>query len=633
MTNLSMLNEQQKEAVIQSIDNNIVLMAGAGSGKTATLVKRTQYLIDDMGVSPSSIMLITFTNKAANEIRERISTVTKDYYKMWIGTFHRICSRIIRMFGDKMGIKNYTILDTREAKNIVSTLLQDNGVDASKYVVNEYLNKISKYKNELKNPEKVLSEGKENTTFTSVYRQYQNICWQRKCFDFDDLIIYAIMLLSSYEEVRDWVHSNILYTMVDETQDTNSAQFALIKLIVGDNNVMVVGDVNQSIYAFRNAKPKYLEQFANNHPNTLKLKLEQNYRSTQNIINAANALIKNNSFGTKLNMFCDNNKGELIQILEATDATMEARWIVSEILSSKKPLSDFAIIYRANSQSRIIEEELTNAGIGYTIFGSQSFYSRKEVRDLLAWCKCVINPFDVNSFKRVLGTLKGVGKVTIEAIIKQANDNKISYRNAIKHYINNKVIKNHSVVYRLINVYDILTTTYTKCSDIISDVLSKTDYKKELMSVITDETQEKLDIINEFVSMINSVEANNPDEDMVEIVNQVSMLSDAKGAEKEQLDAVRLMTAHASKGLEFNTVFIIGAEEGLFPHANSISSNSNDEIEEERRLFYVAMTRAKEKLYITRAIRKLVSKDGGYINCKPSRFLSEIPSKFKEECF
>ena len=632
MTDLTTLNDQQRFAVEQSINKNVVLMAAAGSGKTATLVKRTQYLIDDLGVNPQNIMMITFTNKAASEIRERVSAVAPNAYKMWIGTFHRICTRLIRMFGSHLGIQNFSIMDTKESKNLIKEILESRGHDYTPYLVNEIIGKISTYKNNLIKPAKVLADPDERKIFAAVYQEYQNISWRRKNFDFDDLIIYTILLLSSYPDVLQWVNENIKYIMVDETQDTNSAQFQLIKLLAGNNNIMMVGDSNQSIYAFRNAKPQYLENFANTHPNTVKLKLEQNYRSTKNIIQAANHMISHNQFGTKVQMFCANETGDLIQRRECMDAYDEARWIATEILCNNKPLSDYAIIYRANFQSRVIEEVFTGAGIGYTVFGSQSFYSRKEVRDLLAYCKLVVNKFDIDAFKRILGTLKGVGKVTIEKIISNAQENCISYHDAIADYIaNNKV--SGVIEHRLQAVSQILNTEYSKCSDVISDVLFLTEYKTDLTSVQTEETAEKLDIINEFVEMVDSMEKNNPDDTMAEIVDQVALLSDTKGEDKANLNAVKLMTAHASKGLEFDTVFIIGAEEGVFPHANALNENSMDAIEEERRLFYVAMTRAKKKLYITNAHQRKQGKDGSLNIASPSRFLREIPRDLTEEAF
>lgn len=631
-TDLSTLNDQQKNAVLESINHNVVLMAAAGSGKTSTLVKRTQYLIDDLGIAPENIMMITFTNKAANEIRERVSAVSPNAYKMWIGTFHRICTRLIRMFGNKLGIQNFTIMDTKESKNLIKEILDNKGFEYSQYMINEFVSKISTYKNNLVKPAAVLANPDEKKIFADVYQEYQNISWRRKSFDFDDLIIYTILLLSSYPDVLQWVHDNIKYLMVDETQDTNSSQFQLIKLLAGENNIMMVGDSNQSIYAFRNAKPQYLENFANTHSNTMKLKLEQNYRSTKTIIQAANHMINHNKFGTKVQMFCANEEGDKIQVFEGSDAYDEARWIASEILmSGNKNFSDYAVIYRANFQSRILEEEFTKCGIGYTVFGSQSFYSRKEVRDLLAYCKLVINPYDIESFKRILGTLKGVGKVTIDNIVTNAQDNCINFHDAINAYLPNT--KAGAVRHRLEIVSAILNTKYTKCSDIINDVLFLTEYKTDLTNTLTEETEEKIAIINEFVDMTTSMEANATDESMSEIIDQIALLSDAKGAEKEKLNAVKLMTAHASKGLEFNTVFVIGAEEGLFPHANAIDENTSDAIEEERRLFYVAMTRAKKKLYISRACQKKAGKDGGIIISAASRFLREIPKNLTEEAF
>lgn len=637
MTDLSTLNDQQRNAVLESINHNVVLMAAAGSGKTATLVKRTQYLIDDMGVNPENIMLVTFTNKAATEIVERVSAVNSQAYKMWIGTFHKICTKLIRMFGSKLNIQNFTIMDTKASKSLIKEILESRGFVSTPMYINSILDKIGEYKNNLIKPARALLEEQENRVYADIYQEYQNISWRRKSFDFDDLIIYTILLLSSYPDVAEWVHDNFKYIMVDETQDTNSAQFQLIKLLIGENNIMMVGDSNQSIYAFRNAKPQYLESFAQTHPNTVLLKLEQNYRSTKTIIEAANHVINNNDFGTKVQMFCANEKGDKIQMYTAQDAYEEARWIASEILMNpNKPLSDYAIIYRANYQSRIIEDTLTRSGIGYTVFGAQSFYSRKEVRDLLAFCKLYINKNDIVSFKRVLGTLKGVGKVTIENIIADAQDNCILFHDAIEHYITYNKVSN-AVITRLMTVSHILKNSYKKCSAIVSDVISLTGYKRDIEALHNDESQERVAIINEFVDMIYNVEISKPNETMAEIVDQLTLLSDAKGADKENLNAVKLMTAHASKGLEFDTVFLIGTEEGTFPSANAVnaakSSNDDTAIEEERRLFYVAMTRAKKKLYITKSSTKKGKDGNGFTTLTASRFLKEIPCHLTERAF
>ena len=600
--------------------------------KTSTLVKRTQYLIDDLGVNPENIMLITFTNKAAGEIRDRISAISSQAYKMWIGTFHRICTRLIRMFGSYLGIQNFTIIDTKESKQLVKEILTNKGIEFTPYMINDIVSRISGFKNDLIKPASVLANPEIKKIYADTYQDYQNICWKRKSFDFDDLIIYTILLLSSYPEVSQWVHDNIKYLMVDETQDTNSSQFQLINLLAGNNNIMMVGDTNQSIYAFRNAKPKYLENFANTHPNTIKLKLEQNYRSTKTIIQAANHMINHNKFGTKVQMFCANEVGSKIHTHIGQDPYAEARWIAMEILTNGRPASDYAIIYRANFQSRIIEEELTKDGIGYTVFGSQSFYSRKEVKDLLAYCKAVLNPNDIEGFKRALSTLKGVGKKTVDDILQLAVDQCLNFHDVLGVYLNN-MSKGGAVYQRLTVLNGILNKQYSKCSEIIDDIIFLTDYRQEIANMHNEESIEKLGIIDEFIDMIKSMESNSDNSSMSDIIDQVALLSETKGQEKANLNAVKLMTAHASKGLEFPVVFIIGAEEGVFPHANALQENTQDAIEEERRLFYVAMTRAEKELYITSSMQKKAGKDGGFIATKPSRFLLEIPKDLTEEAF
>ncbi len=632
LTDLSGLNPQQKDAVLQSIDHNVVLLAGAGSGKTYTLVKRTEYLITDMNVNPENIMLVTFTNKAANEIRERMNKLSPDAYKMWIGTFHRICTRIMRMFGWHLGIDSFTILDTKDARKIIKDFLVQEGEDDSVQNVKAYQARISKFKNNLVKKDDAKNDPNVSTALANVYANYMDYCWKNKSFDFDDLITYTILLLSSFNDVADWVHNNIKYIMVDECQDTNSAQFILIKLIRGDNNTMLVGDVNQSIYAFRNAKPKYLENFAETTPNTLKLKLEQNYRSTRNIINAANAVVKNNKFGTKLEMFCDNEDGAKIQLYNANTTFAEADWVVSEIMTGHnylhKDFSDFAIIYRANFQSRLFEEALTKLGIPYVVFGSGSFYSRKEVKDLLAFCKCVINPFDVVSFRRALGTFKGVGSKTIDNIVDYALANKITYAMALEYYFNNNARPNLREPLR--QMLNVIHKSYTKCVDIVDNVFLETKYRASQAIINTEEAQDNVQIMDEFREMVKSLEdRKGEDVSLMEMLDEISLLTDAKGDEKANANAVKLMTAHASKGLEFNSVFIVGSEEGLFPHSNAIQTGNPDDIEEERRLYYVAMTRAQKKLYITYAENKKTGSEG-YQPVTESRFIYEIPEALKE---
>lgn len=628
-TDLSSLNEQQKNAVMQSIDHNVVLLAGAGSGKTFTLVKRTEYLINDLNVNPENIMLVTFTNKAANEIRERMSKLSPDAYKMWIGTFHRICTRLLRKFGKYLNINSFTIIDTKDARKVIKRFMAEEGLNNEISDVKACQATISKFKNELVKKDVAKEDPSVPNELANVYAKYMDYCWKNKSFDFDDLITYTILLLS-YKEVSDWVHDNIKYIMVDECQDTNSAQFVLIKLLRGDNNTLLVGDVNQSIYAFRNAKPKYLDNFADVTPNTLKLKLEQNYRSTRNIINAANEVIKNNKFGTKINMFCDNEDGNLIQLYESENSFKEAEWVVSDIVTKhdyrNKDFSDFAIIYRANFQSRLFEENFAKLGIPYVVFGSGSFYSRKEVRDLLAFCKIVVNPFDVVSFRRALKTFPGVGDKTIDNVVDYAINNKVTYAIALEECVKTAKGKAKESLKQMLTV---LNAKYTHCVDIVDNVFTETRYRASQAIINTEEAQDNVQIMDEFREMVETLETRkSEDTSIMEMLDEISLLSDAKGDQKANSNAVKLMTAHASKGLEFDTVYVVGSEEGLYPHSNAILSGNEEDIEEERRLYYVAMTRAEKELCITYASKK---KNGTcYESVNPSRFINEIPDELKE---
>lgn len=637
---LSQLNDQQRDAIYESIDNNVALFAGAGSGKTFTITKRTEYLIDELGVKPESIMMITFTNKAAKEILERVSKVTNDSYKMWIGTFHGICVRILRKFGHYMGIRYFSIIDEDESKKMIKNICSDLGIEVENGTLKRYKGKISDYKSSLIKPEEVLSRcsqgNQDELRIASIYREYQNKCWREKSFDFDDLIIYTIMLLSSYKDVRDWIYNNIKYVVADEVQDTSTNQFQLIKLLVGDNNLMIVGDVNQSIYGFRNARPEYLNSFCSLFPNSKVLKLETNYRSTKTIIRAANAVINNNKFGVKINMDTNNEYGERIGmkylkgfIPNTNNEIAEAKWIASEIrmlvANKKNQYGDFAIIYRTNIQSKEIETILAQNAIPFVVVGSSSFWGSKEMRDMLAFCKIVFNPSDVISFKRVLSTVKGVGDGTIKKILKCMEDENLKINEILKT-IDYKALKINQKSASEIDKLRILTNSgFNKCSDISNFVINNTGYADDLRLSIEEDAQHRLEVIDTVIKSFAEFEANG--DDAASVIDQCSLMSDVKGSQKQEMDAVKLLSAHACKGLEFNTVFLSGAEEGLFPHFNAISRRSEKEIEEERRLFYVAMTRAEKKLYITAcSCRK-----GNIV--KVSRFVNEIPTNLTEDCF
>lgn len=635
MADLSTLNEQQRAAVLESINKNVVLLAGAGSGKTHTMVKRTLFLMENILVDPENIMLVTFTNKAAKEIYQRMVDASPAASKMWIGTFHRICIRILRKWGTKLGINYFTILDGKGQKAVIKEILDQRGIENSAFRINKILATIGQFKNNMRRPSEVTLDTSIERIYADTYTEYQNTCWRRRTFDFDDLILYSILLLND-PEVEEWAHNKFQYVMADEVQDTNMAQFVFLNAIAGNNNIMLIGDINQSIYAFRNARPQYLESFASVHSNTVVMKIEQNYRSTQNIINAANAVVVHNSFGTKLEMFCSNEPGELIQLHTCADPYAEARWVVSEILSNPdKDLSDYAIIYRTNAQSQAFERIMFENGIGYNVFGSQSFYTRKDVRDMLAYLKIFINPYDLDAFKRILGLAKGVGAKTIENIVRFANNNTLTLKESIPAYLEDAKqngTKVHGIA-GLQQVAAILSTECVKCSEVVENMLNITGIKQDLYNLGTEDAKERIDIILEFQDMIHVMEEDEENTSMADIVDQISLLSDAKGEEKAKVNCVKLMTAHASKGLEFDTVFLAGAQEGSFPHKNAITENTQDAIEEERRLFYVAMTRAKKKLYITNTDQVRQESTGMVYKVNRSRFVAEIPSYLTQKAF
>lgn len=620
MTDLNMLNEQQREVVLNSYDTNTVLVAGAGSGKTATLIARTSYLVEHMNVDPSEIMVVTFTNKAANEIKDRISAVTNEGYKMWLGTFHSICVKILRMYGNEIGIKNFTIMDTYDAKSVLKKTMQDAGLDVDKFLVNKYMKKISDKKSNMIRPQKLLDSAtnREELQFAKVYKDYQNITWRRKSFDFDDLIIYAVVLFTYSMAAVKRFHDTVRFFMVDESQDTNTAQFHFIKAIVGANNLLLVGDDDQSIYSFRNAKPEYLLNFQKTYPDAKILKLEQNYRSTKTIIEASNAIVKNNVYRNDKTMVCNNAVGDPIVYHECRNNIEEGKWIATEIRlinADGVDYKDIAILYRTNAQSRSVEEQLMKYNVPFKIVGSIGFYDRKEIKDMLAYCKLIANPDDEISFRRILGLQKGVGKKTVDSIVESAITTNSNFIDIIS-YVS---IPRAQVQISLLK--SILVNSPKKPSEFIKYVLEYTGYKNNLLKENTPESQARLENLNELVSIALEYEAQEPNITLLEFVNKISLSSSP--TDSNSASAITMMTIHSAKGLEFRYVFIIGVEEKLLPHQNSL--NSDKAIEEERRLMYVAATRAKEQLYILNA-KERRDFGGNIVTNKKSRFIKEIPS-------
>lgn len=620
---LSGLNPQQRQAVTDSLHANTVLVAGAGSGKTRVIQARTGYLLDDMGVTPDQMMVFTFTNKASNEIKHRLAHVCPDLNKMWLGTFHGVCVRILRKFGKEMGISSFTIMDTYDAKSAIKEVMDSMLIPIEKSTVNMYLGRISRCKNNLVTPSKTLAIAKsdEDLRFAKLYQDYQNLTWKRKTFDFDDLICYTVVLLARYDHVKQWFWDNIKYIMVDESQDTNAAQFQLIKLLVGFNNLFMVGDDYQSIYAFRNANPEYLLNFKMIYPNAQILYLEQNYRSTRTIVEASSALIKKNSKQYNKNTFSQKAVGDPIIYHTARDNAEEANWVAAEIQllnGGGLDYSKMAILYRTNSQSRAIEEAFLKFGIPYKMVNSIGFYDRKEIKDIVAYMRVAANPMDDIALRRMLGMQRGFGKKTIDEFMALLSANGNDILKTLVQFPSGKRIG--SGIEKMIEFFRDIPE---KPSEIVDRILNSTGMLYEYIAQASVDSQTRVENIHELMAIIKEMEIQNPLMTIEDFLTQVSLATDV--GKVEETEAVTMMTIHSSKGLEFNTVFLVGAEECILPHANSMTLQAD--LEEERRLCYVAMTRAEEQLYITNVVARRDYNGNMNFN-KPSRFINEIPDKY-----
>lgn len=620
---LSELNPQQQEAVLESMDNNTVLVAGAGSGKTRVVQVRTGFLIDDMNVSPEEIMVVTFTNKAIGELKQRLASVCPDMRGMWLGTFHSICVRALRKFGKSMGIENFTIMDTYDAKGSIRTVMESMGMPIEKATVNKFMAKISWCKSNLLNPTKMLSTAStsRDIEFARLYREYQDLTWRRRSFDFDDLIVYTVVMLTRCNDVRQWFWDNIKYVIIDESQDTNSTQFELVRLLAGSNNLFLVGDDYQSIYSWRNAKPEYLLNFQKYYPDAKVLYLEQNYRSTQTIVKASSAVIKHNLNQYDKNTFSAGPVGDPIIYHTGKDAKDEADWIATEILllhSQGVKYKDTAILYRTNAQSRAMEESFMRFGLPYKMWGSLGFYDRKEVKDVISYLRVKSNPNDEVAFKRLLGLQKGFGKKTVDELCNYVLAVGCNCIEALGSFQCPKRLQ--AGVASLMNLFSL---TPSCPSEFMESVLKDTGYMQDLIDEDTPEALIRIENLQELLSITKEHEDQEPGITLEEFINKLSLASD-KGQDLNA-DTVNMMTIHSAKGLEYDIVFLVGAEEKILPHSNSIGMDSA--IEEERRLFYVSMTRAKSQLYITNAASRRDYSNN--INCnRASRFVDEIPSDY-----
>lgn len=633
------MNKEQSEAV-RTTEGPLLIMAGAGSGKTRVLTHRIAYLLDEKDVSPYNILAITFTNKAAKEMKERVEQlVGEEAQVIWMSTFHSMCVRILRRDADRIGIeRNFTIIDPTDQKSVIKDVLKNENIDSKRFEPRMFIGAISNLKNELKTPEDAINEANDfhSQMVATVYSGYQRQLTRNEALDFDDLIMKTIQLFERIPDALEYYQNKFQYIHVDEYQDTNKAQYTLVKLLASKfKNLCVVGDSDQSIYGWRGADIQNILSFEEDYPDAKTIFLEQNYRSTKTILTAANEVIKHNSERKPKGLWTANTGGEKIKYYEAMTERDEAEYVVREIMKHRKAgkdYSDMAILYRTNAQSRVLEETFMKSNLPYTMAGGQKFYDRKEIKDLLSYLRVVANSNDEISLQRIINVPKrGIGPSSVEKIQRYANDNNISMFDALAEVdfiglskkVTQECIKFYELIQNLIKEQEFL-----EVSEIVVEILDKSGYRDMLEREQTLESRSRLENIDEFMSVPKDYEENTPleEQSLINFLTDLSLVADIDEAQIES--GVTLMTMHSAKGLEFPIVFLMGMEESLFPHIRAIKSDDDHEMEEERRICYVAITRAEEVLYITHATSRMLY--GRSQSNMPSRFLREIPEDLLE---
>ena len=631
------LNNKQKEAVLET-EGPCLVIAGAGSGKTKVLTHKIAYLIEEKGIKPWNILAITFTNKAASEMKERITNlIGESSNDMWMGTFHSICVRILRRYIDRIGYNSdFVIFDSSDQKTLVKQCIKALNLDDKIFTDRSVLSEISNSKNEMLTP--VQYELRTNgelrkEKIAKVYELYQRKLKENNALDFDDIINLTIQILTENPDVLEYYSEKFKYVLVDEYQDTNKAQFTLVTLLSGRyGNITVVGDNDQGIYSFRGADITNILNFEKDFPGTKIIKLEQNYRSTKSILDAANAVIKHNEKKYEKNLWTEQEGGKLPTVARLDNEYEEANFIVEQINRLKREeyykYSDFTVLYRMNAQSRSIEDIFRRENIPYKMIGGLKFYERKEIKDAIAYLRLIHNQADNLSLQRVINEPKrGIGQTSMEKIEAIAEANNISMYAVIKNaeqYGLNKVYLNSR---EFINTIEELSSKKdeTLISELLKEVLNKTGYTKALELENTAQAESRIENLNEFLTVAMEFEEENAENSLAEFLESITLSSDIDGMEDAE-DSVTLMTLHSAKGLEFPVVFLIGMEEGLFPSYRSIGEQR--ELEEERRLCYVGITRAKEYLFLTCAKQRTIF---GSTTCnKISRFIEEIPTELLE---
>lgn len=628
------LNPQQAEAVINT-EGPMLIMAGAGSGKTKVLTCRVANLLQK-GVRPYRILAITFTNKAAAEMRERVNNMSGPAAKdVWLFTFHAFCARFLRMEIDKLpGYGgNFAIYDTADSQNLIKQILKEMNLDDKRFQPSGILSRISNAKNALQDAAAFARQAGDfyEQKVADIYSRYEQKLQLNNALDFDDLLMLSIKLLQENKEVREKYQDRFDYLLVDEYQDTNHAQYLLTKFLAAKHrNICVVGDADQSIYGWRGADIQNILDFEKDYPDAKVIKLEQNYRSTQIILDAANAVIENNTGRKPKNLWTENKSGADIIYFQAVDERDEARFVIEQLQNlqrtENKKLGDMAILYRTNTQSRIFEEMLIKSGISYNMVGGLKFYERKEIKDIIAYLRVIFNPADSLSLLRIINVPKrGIGDASLTKIQAYAAANNVSLFEAVSNAaaidgLSSRFVSKlddlAGIIFELMNL-----AGEAPVEDLIDRVLRDTGYLEELENERTPQAQSRIDNLHELISVAQEFAASEEENNLENFLAHVALVSDIDDTELGE-DAITLMTLHSSKGLEFPVVFLVGMEEGLFPHARTLMDET--EIEEERRLCYVGITRAKEKLFLSSTKMRTIY--GNTVTYPPSRFLQEIPA-------
>lgn len=629
------LNPQQAEAVINT-EGPMLIMAGAGSGKTKVLTCRVANLLQK-GVRPYRILAITFTNKAAAEMRERVNNMSGPAAKdVWLFTFHAFCARFLRMEIDKLpGYGgNFAIYDTADSQNLIKQILKEMNLDDKRFQPSGILSRISNAKNALQDAAAFARQAGDfyEQKVVDIYSRYEQKLQLNNALDFDDLLMLSIKLLQENKEVREKYQDRFDYLLVDEYQDTNHAQYLLTKFLAAKHrNICVVGDADQSIYGWRGADIQNILDFEKDYPDAKVIKLEQNYRSTQIILDAANAVIENNTGRKPKNLWTENKSGADIIYFQAVDERDEARFVIEQLQNlqrtENKKLGDMAILYRTNTQSRIFEEMLIKSGISYNMVGGLKFYERKEIKDIIAYLRVIFNPADSLSLLRIINVPKrGIGDASLAKIQAYAAANNVSLFEAVSNAaaidgLSSRFVSKlddlAGIIFELMNL-----ASEAPVEDLIDRVLRDTGYLEELENERTPQAQSRIDNLHELISVAQEFAASEEENNLENFLAHVALVSDIDDTELGE-DAITLMTLHSSKGLEFPVVFLVGMEEGLFPHARTLMDET--EIEEERRLCYVGITRAKEKLFLSSTKMRTIY--GNTVTYPPSRFLQEIPAR------